>query len=120
VHNFESFLDNNFAGYAGGIDQCMGNVMCSYQAVNRIPMSINAMLVSDVLKGGYKTGQGFDGFVISDYDEIGKVAGQGWPTSNIKMSWEDAIEMIINSGIDMMMLANTNPSLTIEWFQSRL
>ena len=52
--------------------------------------------------------------MISDYDEVGKVEGQGWPTSNIKMDRVDSIANIINAGIDMMMLASTNTAVTIE------
>lgn len=29
---------------------------------------------------------GFDGFLISDYDAVGKVAGQGKPTTCLSMS----------------------------------
>ena len=116
VHDFKSFLDVNMAGYHGGIESCAGNVMCSYSAVNRIPMSINAELVEGVLKEEAK----FDGFVISDYDEVGKVEGQGWPTSNIKMDRVDSIANIINAGSDMMMLASTNSAVAIDYYQKPL
>lgn len=110
VHNFETFLKVNMAGYHGGIESCAGNVMCSYSGVNRIPMSINAELVEGVLKEE----AGFEGFVISDYGEISKVATQGWPTSNIKMEVADATSNIINAGIDMMMLGINAPVVSVQ------
>ena len=120
VHNYKTFLDRNYQGYAGGISSCAGNIMCSYSAVNTIPMAGNAELLQGVLKDGIYDGKGFDGFVISDYDEIGKLSGQGWPTSNIKMDWQDSIALMINSGIDMAMLASTNFWLDIDYYQNNL
>ncbi len=94
--------------------------MCSYSGINRIPMAANAELIDGVLKGGLLGSRPFDGFVISDYDEIGRLSSQGWPTTNIKMTTEEAIAEMINSGIDMMMLASTHPDVTIEYYQSTL
>lgn len=42
--------------------------MCSYSAINRIPMAANAELLEGVLKQGIYDGKPFEGFVISDYD----------------------------------------------------
>jgi len=44
--------------------------MCSYSAMNGIPDSINPTLLIDKLKNE----EGFDGFIISDYNEVEKVA----------------------------------------------
>lgn len=120
VHNFRTFLERNYAGYQGAIEECTGNIMCSYSAINRIPMASNAELLEGVLKDGLYDGKPFYGFVISDYDEIGKLAGQGWPTSNIKMEREEALALEINAGIDMVMLASTDWDLNIEWFQTTM
>ena len=38
-------------------------------------MSINAPMLTGVLKEGLWDGVPFEGFIISDYDAIGKVAG---------------------------------------------
>ncbi len=120
TNNIRTFLKRNYAGYKGAIDECTGNVMCSYSAVNRIPMAGNAELLDGVLKNGIFEGKPFDGFVISDYDEIGKIAGQGWPTTNIHMTQEDGIALMFNSGIDMAMLASTHWDITIDYFQSTM
>ena len=94
--------------------------MCSYSAINRIPMAANAELLEGVLKDGIYNNKPFNGFIISDYDEIGKMAGQQWPTSNIKMTNEEAVIQMINSGIDMGMLASTNWWLNIPWFRDTI
>lgn len=82
VYNFTSFLEHNIEGYRGGIEAQTGTIMCSYSAVNSIPMAING----DLLQGILKEREGFGGFVISDYNERDKVANQGQPTSNILMT----------------------------------
>lgn len=65
-----TFLNVNLAGYRGAIEASTGNIMVSYSAINDIAMSISNTLLSGELKGR----MGFDGFLISDYDAIGKVA----------------------------------------------
>lgn len=76
--------------------------MCSYSAMNGVPDSINANL----LIGKLKNEEGFDGFIISDYNEIEKDASQGLPTSIIEMSYANSVCMIVNAGVDMMMIPN--------------
>ena len=120
VSNFANFLEVNYRGYAGGKSACMGNVMVSYSAINNIAMSINGALIDGVLKNGIYDGVPFEGFAISDYDAIGKVANQGWPTTNIHMSVFDSMVNIINAGVDMLMLASTNGQITPEFFQSNV
>ena len=51
-------------------------------------MAANAELLDGILKDGIYSDKPFNGFIISDYDEIGKMAGQQWPTTNIKMTNE--------------------------------
>jgi beta-glucosidase-like glycosyl hydrolase len=43
------------------------------------------------------------GFLISDYDAIGKVASQGLPTTGVKMEIKQAYLMSLNAGMDMIM-----------------
>ena len=117
VHNFKAFKDVNMAGYHGGIEACAGNVMCSYSAVNNIHMSLNAELIERELKEQ----AGFEGFVISDYDEIAKLSDGGYPSSNIKLKDQAAALIgIINSGVDMMMLAGFNNVMTLSFFRDTL
>jgi beta-glucosidase len=74
--------------------------MISYSSILGYPMAINAPILTDKLKGEL----GFDGFIISDYDELSKIAEQGLPTQRFNMHRDDAVCYIINAGIDMMML----------------
>jgi beta-glucosidase len=43
------------------------------------------------------------GFLISDYDAIGKVASQGLPTTGVKMELKQAYLMSLSAGMDMFM-----------------
>jgi beta-glucosidase len=84
------------------MDSEVGSVMCSYNAINWVPVSISTMIGS-VLRRRLK----FDGFVISDYDELRQLIGQQLPTSF--QSFNDVNEttcQVINSGVDMMMVSN--------------
>lgn len=122
MHDFKQFFEDNYQGYGGSIESGIGNIMVSYSSINKIPMAINSVLLDGVLKQGQllENEPAFDGFLISDYDEAGKVAGQGYPTSNIKMELKDAIIEIMNAGMDMMMLAETNPGLPPSLYQQLL
>jgi len=57
-------------GYKGAIAANVATVMASYSSILGYPMSINAPILTDKLKFE----EGFDGFIISDYDELGKIA----------------------------------------------
>ena len=92
----------------------MGNVMASYSAINDIAMSANAAMLTGILKEGMVDGVPFEGFVISDYNAIGEVASQKWPTTDFGMSTLYSTINLINAGIDMAMLAFTNPAITPE------
>jgi beta-glucosidase len=82
VNNFTAFYRHNVQGYLGGLAADTGTIMCSYSAINGIPMSMNAHPLTGILKDKMK----FDGFVISDYTQIQKSAEQGLPTSYLKMT----------------------------------
>lgn len=74
--------------------------MASFSAINNIGMGINANLLTEVLKKK----EGFDGFIISDYDDISVIASQGLPTSAVQMTYYQATCIMANAGIDMFML----------------
>jgi len=65
VSSFKSFIRHNTQGYNGSIAAEIGSVMCSYSAINWIPLAINPA-INTILRQKLK----FDGFVISDYDEM--------------------------------------------------
>jgi beta-glucosidase len=99
VYNMKKFLEINMAGYLGALEANTGNIMVSYSAINDIAMSIN----TDLLQGRLKDESDFDGFLISDYDAVGKVSSQGKPTTGVKMPLQQAYLMSLNAGMDMIM-----------------
>ena len=75
ISSFKTFLHHNIQGYNGSVAAEVGSVMCSYSAINWFPMAISPMtdmLLRQKLK--------FDGFVISDYNELIKMIYQQLPT----------------------------------------
>lgn len=75
--------------------------MCSYSAVNGIPNAVDRSGLEGLLRDQI----GFQGFVISDYDEIGRVAGYTLPMSYFRMESKlVAVSQIVTAGVDMLML----------------
>ena len=66
VLNTKSFVEHNIRGYVGGAKANVGSVMSSYSAINWIPNAIN----SEYLLGKLREDAKFNGFVISDYDDL--------------------------------------------------
>ncbi len=111
VNNLNNFLDVNLAGFMGGIEASAGSTMVSYSGVNTmppfndddsVPMSINSTLLQDYVDGD-TLGTPFDGFLVSDFNGVGKAANQGLPTTGTKIPFEDALTRAVNGGIDMIM-----------------
>ena len=76
--------------------------MCSYSSVNWLPVALSPML-NTLLRRKLN----FDGFVISDYDELTRVKDQQEPTSlQTFHNLNDTVPQIFNSGIDMMMFSS--------------
>ena len=72
----------NFEGYRGAIEANSATYMVSYSSLNGVPMSI----YSSILTGFMKNELGFDGFLLSDYDENHKL-GDNLPTSWVKLNY---------------------------------
>ena len=66
VYNMTTFVSRNTQGYVGAINSNIGNVMASYSGTNDIRNSINSYYLQSLLREDL----GFDGFVISNYDEL--------------------------------------------------
>jgi beta-glucosidase len=75
VGSYKSFINYNIQGYYGSISAEVGSVMCSYSAINLLPLSMSPY-INTLLRRKMK----FDGFVISDYDEIARLKDQQLPT----------------------------------------
>ena len=100
VNNFKTFMEHNVQGYKGAIAADVATVMCSYSAINFLPMSISTMLTTNL-----RQDLGFDGFVISDYDELGRIIYQHLPTSFQTMAgFNESAASAMNAGFDMMMI----------------
>ncbi len=71
-------------------------VMVNSAEINGIPGHINKYLLTDVLKNEMK----FDGFIVSDWEDIKKLVTQ-WKVAKDE---KEATMMAINAGIDMSMV----------------
>lgn len=102
VGNYKTFLDHNIEGYKGSIAAEVGTVMCTYSAINFLPVSLSPLL-GTVLRRQLN----FDGFVISDYDDLSKVKDQQLPTSFQTFNEANSsVCQMLNAGIDMMMMSS--------------
>ncbi len=95
-----------------------GSIMCAYNAINDVPMSVNEPFLNQILKQGKGSGILYDGFVVSDYEAVAKAALQGLPTTPNHMPYEEAVKRSIESGMDMFMISPAGPHQSIEGFQT--
>jgi beta-glucosidase len=74
--------------------------MVSYSSINWIPNAIGSA-IGTILRQKLN----FDGFVISDYDEMQRIINQQLPTNfNIMNGSWDSVTTMLNAGIDMFMI----------------
>lgn len=71
-------------------------IMVNSGAINGVPGHINKQLLTDVLKGEMK----FDGFVVSDWEDIKKLVSHWHVASDEK----EATRMAVMAGVDMSMV----------------
>jgi beta-glucosidase len=76
-------------GYVAAIDAGVMSVMASYSSWQGVKLHGDASLLGDVLKGRL----GFDGFVVSDWNGFGQLAGCS----------QTSCAAALNAGIDMFM-----------------
>ena len=70
------------------------------------------MALSPMLNSILKQKLSFDGFVISDYDELNRVIDQQLPTDFQKFyALNESLTQVINSGVDMMMIPSRSDYL---------
>ena len=82
--------------FQAAVDAGARTVMVNSAEVNGVPGHINKYLLTDVLKDEMK----FDGFVVSDWQDIQKLVTQ-WKVAKDE---KEATMMAINAGIDMSMV----------------
>ncbi len=73
----------------------VATVMTSFNEIDGIPTTINRELVTGILKKEW----GFDGFVVTDWDEIGELLNHG-----VASDREQASQLAVNAGTDMEMV----------------
>lgn len=88
--------DEHLPSFIRGIDAGAQTVMVNSGAVNGEPVHASHRLLTDVLREEL----GFKGVVISDWEDIIKLQ----TVHHVAASYEDAIVMAINAGIDMSMV----------------
>ena len=77
------------------VDAGCTTFMAGYQAIDGLPCSVNRWLLQDVLKEEW----GFDGFTITDWDNVGRLHNE----QKVCATLEDAVERSLASGNDMIM-----------------
>jgi beta-glucosidase len=81
--------------YAGGIDAGAMTVMADSGSINAVPATASHYLLTDILRGQ----MGFDGVVISDYQDVGALQ----TAYHIAADLPGAIAKAVNAGVDMSM-----------------
>ena len=74
--------------------------MVSYSAINFVPNSFNSYFLQNLLRDQL----GFGGFTISDYDDIDRVSTMSLPRTLMNISETSAYAMLMNAGVDMIMI----------------
>ena len=93
----ENYLREYFLPtFKAAVDAGARTVMVNSAEINGVPGHINKYLLTDVLKGEMK----FDGFIVSDWQDIQKLVTQ-WKVAKDE---KEATMMAINAGIDMSMV----------------
>ena len=72
-----------------------GSVMTAYGSVDSVPLNANPRMVREILKDEI----GFDGFVVSDYENVLNLVTRQFIAENLK----DASKLSIEAGNDMSM-----------------
>ncbi|MDQ1496223.1 MAG: beta-glucosidase, partial [Actinomycetota bacterium] len=81
--------------YAGGIDAGVGTVMVNSGSINGVPATASHYLLTDILRKQ----MGFDGVVISDYQDVPAIQSAYHVTPDLA----GAIAKAVNAGVDMSM-----------------
>ncbi len=82
--------------FKAAVDAGARTVMVNSAEINGIPGHINKYLLTDVLKNEFK----FDGFIVSDWEDIIKLV----TTWKVAKDEKEATMLAINAGIDMSMV----------------
>ncbi|MGB2359840.1 MAG: glycoside hydrolase family 3 protein [Porticoccaceae bacterium] len=89
IMDLDQLLEEHGQGYYTALDAGVQTVMASFNSWNGKKLHGHKQLLTDVLKDQ----MGFDGFVVSDWNGIGQVAGCN----------NESCPAAINAGVDMVM-----------------
>jgi len=84
--------------FKAAVDAGVGTLMSSFNAINGVPASANAFMLTKVLRDEWK----FDGFVVSDYTSVRELINHG-----IAGNEEEAAAAALNAGVDMEMVSRS-------------
>jgi beta-glucosidase len=87
-----------FPPFKAAIDAGVGTLMSSFNAINGIPATSNAFVLTKVLRDEWK----FDGFVVSDYTSVRELINHG-----VAANEEQAAAAALNAGVDMEMVSRS-------------
>ncbi|MCJ1961964.1 glycoside hydrolase family 3 N-terminal domain-containing protein [Novosphingobium mangrovi (ex Hu et al. 2023)] len=95
-----------FPPFKAAIDAGAGNIMAAYMQLNGVPATTSSWLLNEVLRKEW----GFDGFVVSDANNVSSLVRQGAAANP-----EEAAVRAIRSGLDlsMEMPAKNSPMLSL-------
>jgi beta-glucosidase len=81
--------------HRAAVEAGCATVMTAYQAIDGVPCTLNRWLLTEVLREQW----GFGGFVVTDWDNVGRLKWQQW----ICPTLEEAGAGAVRAGNDMMM-----------------
>lgn len=84
----------------------VGSVMPAHAAIDGVPSHVNSWLLEDVLRGE----AGFDGFFVSDWTDVERVAS----LHRVAADRDDAVYQAVTAGIDLNMQGPGFPESLLE------
>lgn len=84
--------------FKAAVDAGVGTLMSAFNAINGVPASANAFMLTKVLRDEWK----FDGFVVSDYTSVKELINHG-----IAANEEEAAAAALNAGVEMEMVSRS-------------
>lgn len=87
-----------FPPFKAAVDAGVGTLMTSFNAINGVPATSNAFMLTKVLRDEWK----FDGFVVSDYTSVKELINHG-----VAANEEEAAAAALNAGVDMEMVSRS-------------
>jgi beta-glucosidase len=112
------FWLKNGSGYEAAVDASVGSIMVSYNSINDNPMHFGGkwdiinQFTRHGIVGSDKNLYQFRGFTVSDWNAVTRAKYLYEQANHTQLSFESAIAMSINSGVDVLMIAqgdNQNP-----------